>query len=105
MRKWFGQDPDKSPEFQNRYLEELKQAEAEEDLQAFMTLLEDDKRITLVFAAKDTEHNNAVALREILLTNRLPEHWMYPHSAAGPSIRRCEASNSMAARRVVVTWF
>jgi uncharacterized protein YeaO (DUF488 family) len=72
LRKWFGHDPDKWPEFQNRYLEELKQAEAEEDLQAFMTLLEDHKRITLVFAAKDTEHNNAVALREFLLTNRLP---------------------------------
>lgn len=72
LRKWFGHDPDKWPEFQNRYLEELKQAEADEDLQAFMALLEDHKRITLVFAAKDTEHNNAVALREFLLTNRLP---------------------------------
>src|SRR5690554_7992749 len=72
LRKWFGHDPDTWPESQNRYLEELKQAEAEEDLQAFMTLLEDHKRITVVFAAKDTEHNDAVELRGFLLTNRLP---------------------------------
>lgn len=71
LRKWFGHDPDKWPEFRKRYLEELKQNDAEEDLQQLRSLLESHGRITLVFAAKDTEHNNAVALRNYLLDGEL----------------------------------
>jgi len=66
LRKWFGHDPDKWREFQDRYLEELENGEAGEDLDAFKQLLAEHNRITLVFAAKDTEHNNAVALREFI---------------------------------------
>ncbi|KXS53924.1 MAG: hypothetical protein AWU57_1695 [Marinobacter sp. T13-3] len=66
LRKWFGHDPDKWQEFQDRYLKELKSGEAGEDLDAFKQLLSEHNRITLVFAAKDTEHNNAVALREFI---------------------------------------
>lgn len=66
LRKWFGHDPAKWPEFRERYLEELKSGDAVEDLSALKSLLEEHDRITLVFAAKDTEHNNAVALREFI---------------------------------------
>jgi uncharacterized protein YeaO (DUF488 family) len=63
LRKWFGHDPAKWAEFKKRYARELEQrSEALEDL------VEKARagRVTLVFGAKDTEHNNAVALREIL---------------------------------------
>jgi len=71
LRKWFGHDPDKWSEFRKRYLEELKQQGAAEDLQQLRTMLEAHGRITLVFAAKDTEHNNAVALRDYLFDGEL----------------------------------
>ena len=71
LRKWFGHDPEKWPEFRERYLEELKSGNASEDLEALKKLLEQHDRITLVFAAKDTEHNNAVALRDFILKDRL----------------------------------
>jgi uncharacterized protein YeaO (DUF488 family) len=71
LRKWFGHDPEKWPEFQERYLEELKSDEAGEDLEIFRQLLSEHNRITLVFAAKDTEHNNAAALRNFILEDRL----------------------------------
>jgi uncharacterized protein YeaO (DUF488 family) len=71
LRKWFGHDPDKWPEFRERYLEELTSGDAGEDLEALKKLLEQNDSITLVFAAKDTEHNNAVALRDFILKDSL----------------------------------
>lgn len=71
LRKWFGHDPDKWSEFCERYLKELKSDDALEDLNTLRQLLDEHKRITLVFAAKDTEHNNAVALRNFVLNDRL----------------------------------
>lgn len=63
LRKWFGHDPDKWEEFKRRYFEEVAaQTEAVE------RLLEEagDRPITLLFGARDTEHNQAVALKEYL---------------------------------------
>ena len=71
LRKWFGHDPGKWPEFRERYLDELTSGDASEDLEAFRKLLEQHDRITLVFAAKDTVHNNAVALRDYILNDQL----------------------------------
>jgi uncharacterized protein YeaO (DUF488 family) len=63
LRKWFGHDPKKWDEFRRRYARELESHAA-----ALGQLVERAKagRITLVFGAKDTEHNNAVALKEHL---------------------------------------
>ena len=63
LRKWFGHDPKKWKEFQRRYGREL--ATHRESLKP---LLEAAKRgpLTLLFAAKDTEHNNAVFLQHYL---------------------------------------
>jgi len=67
LRKWFSHDPDKWPEFRKRYKEELKGKQ-----ELVEQLCEEAKKgkVTLLFAAKDTEHNNAVVLREILSKNR-----------------------------------
>lgn len=70
LRKWFGHDPDRWSEFRERYLKELQSDNASEDLAALRSLLGDHDRITLVFAAKDTDHNNAVALRDFILDGR-----------------------------------
>ena len=73
LRKWFGHDPEKWTEFQRRYLKELKQNDAAEDLEKLQSIIEKHKRLTLVFAAKDTEHNNAVALRDFLSNGDLKQ--------------------------------
>jgi uncharacterized protein YeaO (DUF488 family) len=63
LRKWFGHDPAKWDEFKKRYARELEQrAGALEELVAQARA----GHVTLVFGAKDTEHNNAVALKEHL---------------------------------------
>ena len=63
LRKWLGHDPAKWGEFKQRYAGELEQRS-----DALEQLLETarTRRVTLVFGAKDTEHNNAVALKEYL---------------------------------------
>ena len=65
LRVWFGHDPAKFAEFRRRYEAELTE---EPGRSAFAELREmaRAKHVTLVFAAHDTEHCNAVVLRELL---------------------------------------
>ena len=64
LRKWFNHDEKNWPEFQRRYRSELKAAKRELDL-----LKKQAGRgpVTLVYGARDQLHNQAVALREVLL--------------------------------------
>jgi uncharacterized protein YeaO (DUF488 family) len=63
LRHWFGHDPDRWEEFCRRY-----NAELEENGSAWRPLLEAARlqTVTLLFAARDDERNNAVALRSFL---------------------------------------
>lgn len=63
LRKWFGHDPDKWTEFKKRY-----RAELEENDEQLARLREEIKKgtVTLLYGAKDEEHNDAVALAEFL---------------------------------------
>lgn len=65
LRKWFGHDPARWPEFRRRYLKELHHHQTElERLRA----LARQGPVTLVFSAHDQAHNDAVVLRELLLS-------------------------------------
>ncbi|MBS1942597.1 MAG: DUF488 family protein [Bacteroidetes bacterium] len=64
LRQWFGHVPEKYPEFRKRYVKELKALSAELDK---VRALARKQRVTLVYSAKDEEHNQAVVLREVLL--------------------------------------
>ncbi|MFC2449334.1 MAG: DUF488 domain-containing protein [Prevotella denticola] len=63
LRKWFGHDPEKFPEFEQRYRAELAESGALDELRA---VLREHPDATLLFAAHDEEHNNAVVLKELL---------------------------------------
>lgn len=63
LRKWFGHDPAKWNEFKKRYYEELK--ENNEVVAKLLELLKNGK-VTIVYGAKDEEHNDAVVLKEYL---------------------------------------
>lgn len=64
LRKWFGHDPTRWVAFQDRYADEIRQHP-----EAFQQLhdLARKGRVTLVYAARDEEHNDAVVLRTLLL--------------------------------------
>lgn len=60
LRKWFDHSPSRWNEFQQRYLEELK--EKDEELQIIQEHLNTNRNVTLLYSAKDTKHNQANAL-------------------------------------------
>lgn len=70
LRRWFGHDPHKWPTFRSRYFAELDaQPEAIDRLRERA----DRERVTLLFSARDTEHNQAVALKDYLNGQREDE--------------------------------
>ena len=64
LRTWFGHDPGRWQEFRRRYAAELR---GHPDELAELRALARHGPITLVFAAHDEAHNNAVVLRDVLL--------------------------------------
>jgi uncharacterized protein YeaO (DUF488 family) len=63
LRQWFGHDPGKWEEFKKRYEDELNHnSEAVAQLRAYLA----QGIVTLVYGAKDQEHNDAVVLQEYL---------------------------------------
>ena len=61
LRKWFGHDPNKWGDFKERYLIELK--ENTEQIRLLKQEIEKGM-VTLVYGAKDAEHNEALVLQE-----------------------------------------
>lgn len=63
LRRWFGHEPEKFDEFAERYRSELSGSDALAHLRA---RCREHPVVTLVYSAKDTEHNQAVVLRDLL---------------------------------------
>jgi uncharacterized protein YeaO (DUF488 family) len=64
LRKWFGHDPKRWNEFRRRYAAELRE---HSDLVAELRSLARAGAVTLVYAARDETHNDAIVLRDLLL--------------------------------------
>ncbi|HLN19188.1 MAG TPA: DUF488 family protein [Patescibacteria group bacterium] len=64
LRKWFSHDPKKWREFRKKYITELK--EKKDMLEKLIKIAKEKKKITLLFGAKDTEHNEAIVIKELL---------------------------------------
>lgn len=63
LRRWFAHDPEKWPEFRRRYFTELdSHPEAWEQIRDAGR----HGRVTLIYSAHDTEHNNAIALKDYI---------------------------------------
>ena len=63
LREWFGHDPTRFPEFRRRYLDELQHQRSR------LAALRRHARagtLTLVYAARDEQHNDAVVLGDVL---------------------------------------
>ncbi len=71
LRKWFHHDPALWDEFRRRYFIELTECPS-----AWLPLLEAARRahVTLLYSSHDTEHNNAVALKEFLIQRLYTKH-------------------------------
>lgn len=65
LRRWFAHKPERWLEFRQRYMRELSVPQKVESLKRIARMVENSE-ITLVYAAKDTEHNNARVLAEVV---------------------------------------
>lgn len=63
LRTWFHHDPDRFEEFERRYRAELA---GNPEVPELAELGAGDRRLTLVYSARDTEHNQALVLRDVL---------------------------------------
>lgn len=79
LRKWFGHDPKKWAEFRRRY-----QAELERHEEALESILQAARHstVTLLYSSHDTEHNNAVVLRDYLDRKLKSDHKSHRGKAA-----------------------
>lgn len=67
LRKWFNHDPARWVEFQGKYRAELR--ELDDKLDELRARAKKEP-VTLLYGAKDTEHNQAVVLRDVLAEKR-----------------------------------
>ncbi len=63
LRRWFGHDPERFARFAERYRDELTDNPAFEELR---DIVAEHEHVTLLYGAKDTEHNQAVVLAGLL---------------------------------------
>jgi uncharacterized protein YeaO (DUF488 family) len=72
LRRWFHSRPYAWLTFRKRYLKELVNPTADVAIQELYRLADQKKTLTLLFASKDEDHNNAVVLRDLLEGMRKP---------------------------------
>jgi len=86
LRKWYHESSN-WPLFKKRYFHELRTPEASADFEELYALLATHPRVTLIYSSRDTERNNAVALRELLNGMKKPPSSTGPAGAAAASGR------------------
>ncbi|MFA5662696.1 DUF488 domain-containing protein [Castellaniella sp.] len=67
LRTWFGHKPQRWDGFRQDYLKELQTPEVQQRLKMLLDQA-GDRSLTLLYAARDTEHNQAVVLADVLRT-------------------------------------
>lgn len=66
LRQWFDHDPEKFEDFKKKYHKELQDGEQKASYDKLKEIQKEYKTITLVYAAKDEENNQAQVLKEML---------------------------------------
>jgi uncharacterized protein YeaO (DUF488 family) len=79
LRRWYHARPSQWPEFRKRYIRELGGTEAMSALNQLHEMVRGRARVTLLFASRNLEHNNASVLKQLLEGARKPP------SSSGPA--------------------
>jgi uncharacterized protein YeaO (DUF488 family) len=87
LRKWYHAHPALWAQFRSRYMKELAAPEASAQLNQLYELAEANRTVTLVYASRNEERNNAAVLRDLLNGVRKPPSSSGPPKAAAVSKR------------------
>lgn len=88
LRIWAHGHPEAWQMFRKRYLKELAQPSANAELEELYRLAGQRKRLTLLYAFKNKEHNNAVVLKELLEGMKKPPTGTGPAAASVARMRK-----------------
>lgn len=93
LRRWYHAQPEHWAEFRKKYLKELTLPESEAALSRLYQLSRKRKHVTLLFASRNEERNNATVLKELLDGMRKPP------TGTGPGAVRAMQKRQAAVRR------
>jgi uncharacterized protein YeaO (DUF488 family) len=93
LRRWYHARPAQWATFRSKYLKELSQPQAQSALEKIYQLAHKEKRLTLLFASKNEDQNNATVLKELL------EGVRKPPTGTGPEAAHRVRSRKAAVRR------
>ena len=96
LRKWYHAHPEQWSKFRERYLKELSSEKVADALRELYALRDAHHQLTLLFASRNLERNNATALKELMEGDRKPPRGTGPATAA--SARRTRAAVRKRAR-------
>ena len=97
LRAWYHAHPEAWAQFRKRYFKELKSPEAVAALEQLYALAAKRKNVTLLFASRNVDRNNAVALKELMDGTKKPPTGTGP--AAAVAMRKRAVMQKPAARR------
>ena len=78
LRRWFHARPDHWLTFRRKYLKELSQPDADAALRQLYRLAHKRKCLTLLFASRNEQYNNATVLKDLLEGMRKPPNGTGP---------------------------
>lgn len=87
LRRWYHSHRAQWPAFRKKYLAELAEPQAAKALQQLYDFARESRRLTLVYAVRDPERNNAVVLKQLLDGMRKPPSTSGPKGAAAGVVR------------------
>jgi uncharacterized protein YeaO (DUF488 family) len=90
LRQWYHANPEAWPLFRKRYLKELASAKATAALEKLYELAEGKKLLTLLYASRNQERNNATVLKDLLDGGRKPPSSVGRASAGREGIRKAK---------------
>jgi uncharacterized protein YeaO (DUF488 family) len=88
LRRWYHARPAQWSIFRSKYLKELSQPQAQLALQRIYQLAQKQKRVTLLFASRNEDKNNATVLKELLEGVRKPPTGTGPAAVHGLRARK-----------------
>jgi len=91
LRKWFHANPEGWRMFRKRYLKELATEQASADLEKLHHLAESKRPLTLLYASRNEERNNATVLKELLEGTPKPPSSVGRRVAGSIRIRKAQS--------------